>query len=373
MIRMTDEKLKSLLMMLRSASFFQKFSFSSKRHASLRHIYTEVFIIENLNSNDSVIERCPGRTTRRRMYMAIFPMDADIFPPSDDRVFKVLLTHPNAKQVLIDIISTIIEQTVVDVHIRANEVPAMDADEKNQRFDVNCTIDTGVKGEGSGFDQVNVEMHSYRQDELGGGNTNFVNKYVYFLTDLHSSQESKGKDYRKLVKTYQITFCMYNVFPALPEYANWFSLRDSKGCQLTDQINMVVIELDKIKKLLEKPVEELTPFEKWSLFFRFAPDPAQRNQINDIIKSKKEIGMAAALLQEISKDENERARLRSRRMYEMDQVSNILTAEERGEIREREKWQGVVADYKTEIANKDVKIAGKDAEIARLKAELNAR
>ena len=69
--------------------------------------------------------------------------------------------------------------------------------------------------------------------------------------------------------------------------------------------------------------------------------------------------MAAALLQEISKDENERARLRSRRMYEMDQISNILTAEERGEIREREKWQGVIAD--------------KDAEIARLRAELNKK
>ena len=76
--------------------------------------------------------------------------------------------------------------------------------------------------------------------------------------------------------------------------------------------------------------------------------------------------MAAALLQEISKDENERARLRSRRMYEMDQISNILTAEERGEIREREKWQGVVADHKAEIAEHK-------AEIARLKAELSAR
>ena len=43
--------------------------------------------------------------------------------------------------------------------------------------------------------------------------------------------------------------------------------------------------------------------------------------------------MAAALLREISQDEHERARLRSRRMYEMDQVSNLLTAEERGEIR----------------------------------------
>ena len=47
--------------------------------------------------------------------------------------------------------------------------------------------------------------------------------------------------------------------------------------------------------------------------------------------------MAAVLLREISQDEHERARLRSRRMYEMDQVSNLLTAEERGEIRGMEK------------------------------------
>jgi len=261
--------------------------------------------------------------------MAILPMDADILPPSDDRIFKILLTHPDAKQVLMDIISAVIEQTVVDVRIRANEVPAMDVDEKNQRFDVNCTIDTG--------EQVDVEMHSYRQDELGETNTNFVNKYVYYLTDLHSSQESKGKNYRKLVKTYQITFCMYNVLPLLPDYVNWFSLRNSNAYQLTDQINMVIIELDKIKKLLKKPVEELTSFEKWTLFFRFAQEPVQRSRINDIIGDKEEIGMAAALLQEISRDENERARLRSRRMYEMDQVSNILTAEERGEIRGIEK------------------------------------
>ena len=73
----------------------------------------------------------------------VFPMDADILPPSDDRIFKTLLTHPDAKQVLIDVISTVIESTVVDVHIRGNEVPAMDAEEKNERFDVNCTINTG--------------------------------------------------------------------------------------------------------------------------------------------------------------------------------------------------------------------------------------
>ena len=39
--------------------------------------------------------------------------------------------------------------------------------------------------------------------------------------------------------------------------------------------------------------------------------------------------MATSVLREISKDEHERARLRSKRMYETDMTSDLLTAEER--------------------------------------------
>jgi len=287
-----------------------------------------------------------------------FPMDADILPPGNDRIFKVLLTHPNAKEVLIDVISAVIERKVVDVQIRNNEVPAMDVDEKNERFDVNCTIDTG---EGSRFDQVNVEMHCYKQNEIGSDNTNFINKYVYFLTDLHSSQKSVNLKYRDLVKTYQITFCMYDIFPLRQEYVHSFSLRCEDGMQLTDRINMIIIELDKIREMLKKPVKKLSSFEKWSLFFRFAQDPMQRVKINDIIREKEEINMAAALLQEISQDERERARLRSRKMYEMDMTSDLLTAEAKGELRERDKWQGVVADVKAENEQLRARIAELEA------------
>jgi len=45
--------------------------------------------------------------------------------------------------------------------------------------------------------------------------------------------------------------------------------------------------------------------------------------------------MAAALLREISKDEHERARQRSRRMYETDRISDLLTAKENGIIEGR--------------------------------------
>jgi len=205
----------------------------------------------------------------------IFAADADILPPSNDRIFKVLLTHPEAKQVLMDIISTVIEQKVTDVQIRGNELPVSDTEEKEERFDVNCTIDNG--------DQVDVEMHCEERVEIGTKFTNFINKYTYYLTDLHSSQKSKSVKYKDLKRTYQITFSTHSVFPRRHNYLNWFTLRTEDGHQLSDQINMIIIELDKLENALRKPVKELTPQEKWSLFLNFAQDPIHRIKINDII------------------------------------------------------------------------------------------
>jgi predicted transposase/invertase (TIGR01784 family) len=279
---------------------------------------------------------------------SIFPADADILPPSDDRIFKTLLTHPDAEQVLIDVVSTVIERTVIDVQVRNIELPVMDIEEKFERFDINCTVDNG--------DQVDVEMHCSERKEVGVKRINFINKYTYYLADLHSSQKSKGVRYSDLVRTYQATFSLHTVFPARKDFVSRFSLRTADGEQFSDQLNIIIIELDKLNYALKKPVNRLTSFEKWSLFFKLAQDPVQRDLINSIIKEKEEIGMAAALLQEISKDEQERARLRSRRMYETDRTSDILTAEARGEARSDAKWQNIVAD--------------KDAEIARLRKQL---
>jgi len=294
--------------------------------------------------------------------MAILPMDADILPPSDDRIFKTLLTHPDAKQVLIDIISTVIEQKVLDVQIRNNELPVMDLEEKAERFDVNCTIENE--------DQVNVEMHCSENIEVGVARTSFINKYTYYTTDLHSSQKSKGVKYKDLKRTYQITFSLHPVFANRDDYVSWFTLRSKDGEQLSDQINIIIVELSKLEDSLTKPIDQLTPFEKWSLFLKFASDPVQRPLINDIIQEKEEIDMAATLLQEISKDEHERARLRSRRMAEHDRISDLLTAEEKGEIRANEKWQAIVADRDTAIEKWQGVVADNQAEIERLRSQI---
>jgi predicted transposase/invertase (TIGR01784 family) len=256
--------------------------------------------------------------------MSILPPNADILPPSDDRIFKLLLTHPDAKPALMDLISALIGRKVVDVQIHNNELPAADTDEKAERLDVNTVIDTG--------EQINIEMAASRIEESGAeGHSNLLNKGLYYLTDLFSSQKSKGMKYEELVRTYQVTFCKYTVFPDWDHFLSSASMRRSNGEMLIDKIVMIMVELSKLKKIVEKPVEEMTPLEAWSVFFQYAPDPDRREVVNRIIAAREELDMAGTLLTSISKDEHERAKFMSRHKAEMDRVSNLRTVEERGE------------------------------------------
>ena len=64
--------------------------------------------------------------------MIILPPDMDILSPVDDHIFKTLLTHPNAKPVLIDVLSASIDRKVTDAVVRNNELPVSDDNEKGK-------------------------------------------------------------------------------------------------------------------------------------------------------------------------------------------------------------------------------------------------
>lgn len=260
--------------------------------------------------------------------MALLPMDYEILPPSDDRVFKLLLTSPDSKPVLIDLISAIIGQKVSNVEVRNNEVPPEDTGEKAERLDVNCVTDDGS--------QVDLEMQASRIEEVSDGNhQNLKGKSIYYLCDLHSSQSAKGKRrYDKLARTYQVTFCSYTVFPERVDYLNTYKLCNVQdGELLSDAIQIVYVELSKLKEIIKKSVSDMTDMEKWAVFFQYASEPTERATVNKVIESKEALQMAGDLLMSISKDERERAVFRSRRMYQTDLASNLATAEDRGERR----------------------------------------
>ena len=254
--------------------------------------------------------------------MGKLPMDMELLPPHEDHIFKTIMTHPDAKPALMDLISAAIGREVADVTIINNELPITDTGEKTERLDVNCIIDDGS--------QVDVEMQGSRMIEPSGGHRSFFNKSVYYLSDLHSSQKSSGVDYDRLVRTYQITFSTYTVFPGHKEYLTEGCLRTRSGRLISDQLNVVFVELSKLKSVLDKPMDELTSLDMWSVFLGYAQDPKKRELINKIIEKKEELVMTSAILTSISKDDHERAKFRSRRHQEMENAHNLSASKRIG-------------------------------------------
>jgi predicted transposase/invertase (TIGR01784 family) len=213
---------------------------------------------------------------------------------------------------------------VVDIVIRNNELPPGDVGEKAERLDINCVTDNNI--------QVDVEMQASYIRELLGGHQNLFGKSIYYLCDLHSSQSSIGKSYDELARTYQITFCMYPLFPERQDFINPFAMRhDTDNGLLHDALHIVFVELSKLDKVLQKPVDEMTDLEKWAVFFRYANIPEYREVANKVIESKEVLKVAGTLLTGISQDERERAIFRSRRMYQSDQDSNMVTVKREAE------------------------------------------
>ena len=264
--------------------------------------------------------------------MGVLPMGMDILPASEDRIFKTILISPEAKPFLMKLIAGLIGRNVIDVTVHSNELPISDIGEKAERFDVNCKIDDGS--------QVNLEMQASRMEEdIGEKHKNIKSRSIYYLCDLHSSQPARGQQrYDHLVRTYQVTFCSYTVFPHRKEYINSFSMRhDADNELLHDAVRAVIVELSKLEDIIRKPIEMMTDLEKFSVFFEYAANPKYREKVNKVIESEEVLVVASNLLMSISQDERERAIFRSRKKFQMDHASDMATAEDRGERIGREK------------------------------------
>ena len=252
--------------------------------------------------------------------MGLLPMDSDILSAYDDRVFKLMLTAPEAIPALMLVSSAIINQPVVNVVVRNNELPVTDIEEKAETFDVNCKINDDS--------QADIEMQgSPMKEERGSNHANVKARSIYNVCDLHSSQSSKGIPYDKLIRSYQVMFCKDTVFPHREGFIHSFSMRsDFDNELLHDGICSMFIELSKLQEVIKKPVEQMTDMERVSVFLRYADDPDYREIVNKVIESREGLIVASEKLMSISKDERERAKFRSRRMAIADQESNMATA-----------------------------------------------
>jgi predicted transposase/invertase (TIGR01784 family) len=74
----------------------------------------------------------------------------------------------------------------------------------------------------------------------------------------------------------------------------------------------------------------MTAAEMWAIFLAYANKSAHRALVKKIIAAREEIRMAYEVLTGISRDEDERARFRARRKFQMDMEHNRLALLEQG-------------------------------------------
>lgn len=98
----------------------------------------------------------------------------------------------------------------------------------------------------------------------------FIKRSLHNVSRMYSAQLINRLDYRKLKRCYMVGVMGYNVLGAKFGYINTFTFRDKQNRELSDDMQITYLELEKTGSLLDKPTEELTNAECWALFLRYA-------------------------------------------------------------------------------------------------------
>jgi predicted transposase/invertase (TIGR01784 family) len=246
-----------------------------------------------------------------------------ILPPRDDAIFKKIMTSEETRPALKGLISAVVGYDIAEILMVNSELPKSNYFEKGERFDVNCKTDTG--------EQINIEMQANPMTGDNSDNTheNFRSRIVLYLTNLFAKQDNQ-KVYSNYKRTYCVAFCDYTIWKD-EQFIRKFYLTDENGIKLSDKICAIVIELDKIGKLIEKKnVAEMNSAEQWAFYLKCIDNPDYEKTFLELIEREEAFKVATNALTSISKNEQERYNLFARQKAENDYNHDMTMSKELG-------------------------------------------
>ena len=251
----------------------------------------------------------------------IFDDSEDILDIRLDNVFKAVFAKdtPNSKIALSRLVSDITDRRMEVLTLTANEPAVENVRDRQMRFDINCIAEDG--------ELVNVEM------SLNPKKFEPV-RLEYHAAKLFAGQgiRGTGKTYDDLKPAYQIAILAKEEFFGDGDFFHGFEYFDPvRGVSLGGRSRIMTLELAKLKGVAQKPIAEMGNRELWAMFFQYLTNPNMRGIINAILERKEDIAMVAEVLLTISRDEVERARLRSEEKNLLDIQSDMVHERREGE------------------------------------------
>lgn len=219
------------------------------------------------------------------------PSPTALLNPRIDAIFKAIFTQEteDSNMALESLISSVLGRKIDSLKITSNEPPVTTTKDKKMSFDVSVTFEGG--------ERASIEMQGRNVDN------SFETRSEIQVARLLNNNAKSGKKW-KVKKVYQISVLNFHLPKDDICEMSWYTMKNQKGHELSQRLNVIYIDLLVIKKLLGTPVEKLTPLQKWGLYLSYADDERQKDYISQITQSEKGIMKAKKIIGHMSKAES---------------------------------------------------------------------
>ncbi|MBO4704656.1 MAG: Rpn family recombination-promoting nuclease/putative transposase [Spirochaetaceae bacterium] len=204
-------------------------------------------------------------------------------------MFKTLFTDESeeANQALTCFLSDILGKTVTDVVLQPNELSGESDSDRQSEFDINCKIDGKI---------ANIEMQGENDKQAYG------KRAEYHAAHVLNHYTPKGMDWDKIPQVFQISVLNFVFDKDAEKCINHYVLRNDEGRTISNTLNVIFMELPKIKKL-DDDISRLTKAQMWGKFFLYASIPEKADYVRRLTEANGGIKMAFTVLKNVSQDE----------------------------------------------------------------------
>lgn len=255
--------------------------------------------------------------SKRTSRQTLRPSPTALLNPRCDPIFKAIFTQGTEESnfALKDLISSLLDREIAEMELLPNEEPVEILDEKQMSFDVNVTFDDGEKAE--------LEMQGRNQDY------DYASRAEIHAAKLLSSSNKRGSSYDS-PKVYQISVLNFEIDKDDNSPVSWYNMRKETGAHLAGKLNVIFLDLVKVRRLIDKPVEQLTKAEKWGMFFAYADSEKHQPYVRKVIESEEALMTADFIVKTMSKEDAEWFRQNSYENAIWDYNHGMYRAEKRG-------------------------------------------
>ena len=245
------------------------------------------------------------------------PSPTALLNPRCDVIFKAIFTQGTKESqiALKSFLSVVLGRKIKSATLEPNE-PAVDIpDDIQMSFDVSVEFDNGEKAA--------IEMQG--RDE----NYEYSHRAEIQVARLLTNNSKKGSDWN-CEKVYQISVMNFHYPKDDKSQISHYTMKNEKGQFLGERLNIIFIDLLEIKKLFGTPIEQLTPLQKWGLYFAYADDETKTAYIQDIARSEEGLMEANYIVKYMSEEDANWFREFRRDKARRDYNTGMMNASKKG-------------------------------------------